>query len=179
MTTFAVSPEYLLFGCACVTGVVACVTDARSRRIPNALTLSSAALAVAVRLATAGPAGAFAGVVGMVVGLLLFMPLFVVRGLGGGDVKLLAAFGAWVGVPLVLWVALYTALAGGVLALTLALWHGVLRRTVANVSLLIAHWRVAGISSVSGLTLEDARSIRLAYAFPLMFGLLGAIWLKG
>ena len=64
------------------------------------------------------------------VGLLLFLPLFALRAMGGGDVKLLAAFGAWLGPVLVFWVAVYGAIAGGVLALLLVLWRaGCARRS--------------------------------------------------
>ena len=61
---------------------------------------------------------------GWIVGLLVFLPLFALRAMGGGDVKLLAAFGAWLGPALVFWVAVYGAIAGGLLALLLVLWRG-------------------------------------------------------
>ena len=52
---------------------------------------------------------------------------FALGGLGGGDVKLLGALGAWLGVTNVVWLALYTGVAGGVLALVVALWRGLSR----------------------------------------------------
>jgi prepilin peptidase CpaA len=174
------APVSFLFlaGAAVVTALVACSTDIRSRRIPNLLTLGSALLAIAARLLLDGPYGAAQGLAGWLVGILLLLPLFALRGLGGGDVKLLGAFGAWVGAPLVVWSGLYGVLAGGVLAMILGLWHGALRTTFANISLLLTHWRVAGISPVDGLTLETSRSLRLAYAIPLTCGLMAALWLK-
>lgn len=168
----------VLAGAALITAAVACSTDIRTRRIPNALTFGSALLAIATRLLLDGPSGAAQGLAGWLVGMLLLLPLFVLRGLGGGDVKLLGTFGAWVGTPLILWTGLYGVLAGGVLAIILGLWHGVLRSTFANISLLLTHWRVAGLAPVDGLTLETSRSIRLAYAIPLTFGLMVALWLK-
>jgi prepilin peptidase CpaA len=164
---------------ALLTALLACATDIRTRRIPNRLTLAAVCLALLWRVATGGVAAGAAGLAGCVLGLLLFLPLFIVRGLGGGDVKLLAALGAWVGAFLVTWTALYAALAGGLLALTLALWHGVMRRTISNVWLLLAHWRVAGMGPVAGLTLGDSRSLRMAYALPITCGLVVALWLKG
>lgn len=168
----------VLAGAAVITSLAACSTDIRSHRIPNLLTFGSALLAIAIRLLLDGPSGAAQGLAGWLVGILLLLPLFVLGGLGGGDVKLLGAFGAWVGTPLVLWAGLYGVLAGGVLAILLGLWHGVLRTTFANISLLLTHWRVAGIAPVDGLTLETSRSIRLAYAIPLTSGLMVALWLK-
>ncbi len=63
---------------------------------------------------------------------IFFVP-FALRGLGGGDVKLLAALGAWVGPTDVIWVALYTGVAGGLLAIGTALANGYLRTALANI----------------------------------------------
>jgi hypothetical protein len=51
---------------------------------------------------------------GWALGLLLFFVPFALRGLGGGDVKLMAALGAWLGPTDVFWAAMYTGVAGGV-----------------------------------------------------------------
>ncbi|AMY12263.1 Flp pilus assembly protein, protease CpaA [Luteitalea pratensis] len=178
MPTMLTGPMDLLIGGAVMTALVACATDVRSRRIPNVLTVSAALLALLCRLLVGGPWALIGGLLGGVVGFLLFLPLFAVRGLGGGDVKLLGALGAWIGSNLVLWTALYTALCGGVMALGLALWHGVLRRTLGHLSLMLTHWRVVGPGPVAGLTLEDSRSLRLAYAIPIACGLVLTLWLK-
>ena len=45
-------------------------------------------------------------------------------GIGGGDVKLMGALGAWLGTSVMLGVAFYTSLAGGVLAIVLIVRHG-------------------------------------------------------
>ena len=54
-------------------------------------------------------------IVGLLVGLGVFMPFYLLRVLGAGDVKLLAMVGAWLGATNVAWVALWTMAAGGVL----------------------------------------------------------------
>lgn len=59
--------------------------------------------------------------VGGIVGLLVFMPLYVVSAMGAGDIKLMAVVGTFLGVKGVLLSALFTALAGGLLALGFAL----------------------------------------------------------
>lgn len=164
---------------ALVLGLLACATDVRTRRIPNVLTLGAAATALATRLWLGGPSDVGWGGVGWVVGLALLLPLFFLRGMGGGDVKLLAGFGAWLGPSLVVWTGLFGAIAGGVFAFVVALSGGVLRRTLGNVGLLLTHWRVAGLSPVDGLTLEHSASARLPYAIPLTCGLVVALWLKG
>src|SRR6185436_20859653 len=88
--------------------MVACVTDIRSRRIPNVLTFGAAVAAVLFPGATAGTSGLLVALGGWVVGLLLFLPFFALGGMGGGDVKLLAALGAWIGPRDAFMLAIYT-----------------------------------------------------------------------
>ena len=95
------------------------------------------------------------------VGLLLFLPLFALRAMGGGDVKLLAAFGAWLGPVLVFWVAVYGAIAGGVLALLLVLWRRRLRATIANMWDIVTHWRLSGLKPHPVVTLDNPGAVRM------------------
>ena len=57
--------------------------------------------------------------------------------MGAGDVKLMAMAGAFLGSSAALGVVLATLLAGGVLAIGAALWHGVLRSTLQNVRFML------------------------------------------
>jgi prepilin peptidase CpaA len=166
-----------------VTGVSASTWDIRTRRIPNAITLGSALVALAFSaLAADDLRGALTAVLwtasGWMVGLLLFLPVFALRGLGGGDVKLLAAVGAWLGPAAVCWTALYASVAGGVMAVPLLLFRGALGRTMVNIIGLLTFWRVAGIRPHPGLTLESANAIRLPYALPITVGALLTLWWK-
>src|SRR6188768_2498432 len=122
--------------------IVACITDLRTRRIPNALTFSAIATALLFHLLTGGWSAAGWGIAGCLLGFLLFFPLFALRGMGAGDVKLLAAVGAWLGPSQVVMAALATSIAGGVIALLVALGHGYLKKAYLNLWLLLAHWRV-------------------------------------
>src|SRR6185437_8086677 len=88
-------------------GPLGCITDLTNRRIPNILTLSGAGGAFVFFLATAGWHGLAWSAGGWAVGLVMFLPLFLLRGLGGGDIKLVAALGAWVGPSNAAWLALY------------------------------------------------------------------------
>ena len=86
--------------------------------------------------------------------------------MGGGDVKLMAALGAWLGWSPVLWTALYAAVAGGVMALGVGLAHGYLRQAFSNIGGLFLFWWVQGVRPVPALTLEHGRGPRLPYALP-------------
>ena len=75
---------------------LACVSDLRTRRIPNALTFG-AALRAGRFTCHRRRDGRGRSLGGWLLGVVLFFPLFALRGLGAGDVKLLAALGAWLG----------------------------------------------------------------------------------
>jgi prepilin peptidase CpaA len=149
---------------------LACVFDLRSRHIPNLLTLGAAGAALCYALVAHGPAGLAISAGGWLTACALFFPFFALRGLGAGDVKLAAAIGAWLTPTDALWFSLYAMVAGGMMALLVALLAGYLRKAVANLSLLLAHWRVAGIAPIDTLTLEGSRAPRLPYALPIAAG---------
>lgn len=115
---------------------------------------------------------------GWLAGALVFFPLFALGGMGAGDVKLLAALGAWLGPIPVLWIALYSSLAGGVLGLVVAASRGYLRTAFTNIWMLFRYWWVAGVGPAPGLTLDSSSSPRLAYAVPIGIGLGVTLWLR-
>jgi prepilin peptidase CpaA len=157
---------------------IACVWDLRTRHIPNLLTFGGAALAIADAIRVAGPGGLVTSVGGWLTGAALFMPMFVLGGMGAGDVKLAACIGAWLGPMPALFVAIYSAIAGGVMAVAVALYTGYFRQAVGNVWLLLAHWRVVGIRPLPELTLEGSRGPRLPFALPIAAGALAVLWFR-
>jgi prepilin peptidase CpaA len=157
---------------------VACVSDLRTRKIPNVLTFSAAAGAVLFHLVSGGWSAAGWSLAGVFVGTLLFFPMFALRGMGAGDVKLLAAVGAWLGPGQVVVAAVATSIAGGVIAVLVALAYGYLKTALANLYVLLMHWRVAGVQPLPAVSLEQAHAPRLAYAFPIAIGTVVTLWLK-
>jgi prepilin peptidase CpaA len=114
----------------CVALLTATLVDLRSARIPNALTAPLAAMGLAMQAAVGGWAGLGHGLLGLLAGLVCLLPFYVLRGMAAGDVKLMAAAGAWLGAPLTVIAVLGTLLAGAllglaVLALNLLRSHGV------------------------------------------------------
>jgi prepilin peptidase CpaA len=152
--------------------------DIRTRRIPNALTFGGAAAALGYFALTNGWSGLGNSAAGWSTGLGLFLPIFLLGGMGAGDVKLLGAVGACLGPKATLYCALYTILAGGVLALIVALRHRYLGTAFRNVWGLIAYWRAAGIQRVPGMSLDDAKGPRLAYGIAIFAGTVAAVLVR-
>jgi len=163
---------------ALTVAALACISDWRSRRIPNLLTFPAAFAAMACAALVGGMSAVTTSASGWLVGIALFFPFFALGGLGAGDVKLLGAIGAWVGPATVLHVALFSTIAGGVLALVLALRSGYLRTALRNIRFLLKHWTTVALAPVEGLTLSEQKAPKLAYAFPILSGVMVTLWFR-
>jgi len=113
--------------CAILIATVVCiaiVTDVRSRRIPNSLTLPALCLAIVVRFAFQGWAGFGIALLGAIVAPAVLLIVHLGKGIGMGDLKLAAAVGAFFG-PIAAAVAmLASAILGGMLAMALLMQRG-------------------------------------------------------
>jgi len=109
---------------------IAAVWDIRFRTIPNWLTIPALLAAIALHLESGSLRPSLYG---LALALGIGLPLFALRGLGGGDVKLMAAAGAIVGWPGLVNLFAIQAVIGGVAAVVLLLWKGGLRSAAGNV----------------------------------------------
>ncbi len=98
--------------------IAAAYTDLRFRRVPNRLIVYTVAAGL-ILAACGGWVTLWGGLIGLVLGFTLLLPAFILRMVGGGDVKSLAAIGLFTG-PHILWVSfLLGTAAGGLAALAL------------------------------------------------------------
>lgn len=164
--------------------------DVRSRRIPNALVFSGAVAALALHAALAPGSGLFSepfGGLGMLnalgglgLGLALLLPMYVLRAMGAGDVKLMAMVGAFVGPQAILAVVLSTLLAGGVLALAVALANGKLVSMLRNTYQLVLHGMLSSLSGQAvRIEAPAAPSGKLPYAIAIAVGTLAYLAFAG
>jgi prepilin peptidase CpaA len=131
---------------------VATACDLAWRRIPNYLILSGLLFAFIASWFNGGMTGLIYSFAGAMIGLLIFIFPYSKSLIGGGDVKLMAAVGAFLGPYSILLVALYASLFGGLFVLAFLLFRGQLKATVSRVLKL------------------DFSSARTPYAFAIFLG---------
>ncbi len=124
------SPIYLT--AAVGWALAGAVLDWRTRRVPNLLTITGVAFGGMLHLATGGWRGLATALLAAVIATALFGVFFLAGGMGGGDVKLLAAVACLAGLEHLVSLLLATAVLGGVLALLFAFYHRRLRATLAH-----------------------------------------------
>ena len=155
-------------------------TDVRSARLPNRLTYSALLLALVVRTAVLGWPGLKAGLVGIGIAGGVFCILYVLGAMGGGDMKMMAAVGAWVGSTYVLTVLLAIALAGGVLALVSVIVKRDLLRTLRSTAALLGFRLTGGIEPHPEMNVQAAGSRRVPFGVAIAMGTLfcaaNAVW---
>lgn len=161
--------KYLLL-CALTIATVGAVKDALGRRIPNWLTYSGLIAALLVRIVLGGWAELRGGLAGMLTAGGIFFLLFLLGGMGGGDVKLMAAVGAWVGFDQVPIFLMVSALAGGLLAAGYMLVHKQIFETLRNTVELVRHHLTAGIEPHPILNVQQAGTLRLPYGVAIAIG---------
>jgi len=174
----------IFINCAPLFGslAIAAVIDARERRIPNWLTFGLLLGGLGRALASGGAEGLGHASLGMLVGGAVPLVLYAISALGGGDVKLLAAIGAWVGSGPAIEIFMVESLLGMVIVLVQAASQ---RRTGAlfRNSALIA----ANFASVSEIGLQNAvetgksyQAIKrpLPFAVPVFFATLIVLWMN-
>ncbi|SEA44529.1 A24 family peptidase [Nitrosospira multiformis] len=122
--------------------------DIRSRRIPNLLVFPGAIIGVllhALLPQETGGVGILGSLAGLGTGLALLLPLYLLRIMGAGDVKLMAMTGAFLGAQPTVGALLCVLLAGGVLALGAALLEGKLRLLWRNLNVMLLEALAGGV----------------------------------
>jgi prepilin peptidase CpaA len=115
--------EILASGTLIVMLLGAAIVDVMTHRIPNALIGPALVVALTVAAITAGGHGLLLAVSGLGVGLAMLLPLYILGGMGAGDVKLLGISGAFLGPVGALIAGLATIIVGGVLGVLYIGWR--------------------------------------------------------
>ena len=151
-------------------------SDLRVRRIPNVLTLVGVGVALCLRL-TWSWGTVWQGAAGAGLAILVALAPFAFGFLGGGDVKLLGAVGAFVGVDRLFGALMGVALVGGLLAVAEAMRRQAFLRTVANIRGFAQQWVLFGRAGVTP-TIESPEAMTVPYGVAIAVGSL-AWWFYG
>src|SRR5580692_12667524 len=113
--------------------VIAAVYDIRFRRIPNWLVLTGLLAGVVLNTLLLEWSGVRASLLGIILAFLVYFPLYLLRGMGAGDVKLMAAIGALVGPSNWFGIFVLSGILGGVFAVLFLLSRGKLLNSLWNI----------------------------------------------
>ena len=137
--------------------LVAAGTDLRWREIPNWLSLAGIAAGLLLN-----PWRVSLG--GLGVAALIFLPLFALRWLGGGDVKLMGAVGALAGYQNMLVIFVLDAIFGGVVALVAVVLRGRLGKTLRNIPRMLRREQSEELEAGNEKSMGLPRAVTIAAA---------------
>jgi prepilin peptidase CpaA len=146
-------------------------SDLRRHRISNKLSVLGLLAGLALQSFGGGVHGLVLGLLGAGVGFGCFAPFYLLRGMGAGDVKLLAAVGAFMGPQGAFAAALCSLLAGGAGAIGYVAW----RVVGASIGTLVKDG-LATVGVSASIAARTARCDRLPFALPIAVGSIAACW---
>lgn len=159
--------------------LTAAVTDYRSFRIPNWLTLGGILFAlVSAPFFTGRPWEALGwAVCGLLIGFFALLPFYAVGVMGAGDVKLMAMVGAFIGVPGIVYAVLATFIVGGVLAIAVILRRGVFSRALGNIRMLMQTLALSAFGGIRpDVQMDSRKSVgKLPYGISIGLGTAGVV----
>jgi prepilin peptidase CpaA len=167
---------------ALALAIAAAVFDVREHRIPNWLTYPGIVLGLVLRgLLLRGGLFGLKGLGSAVAGLLLaggvMLLFYVVRAMGAGDVKLMAAVGSLVGPEHAVVVLLATAICGGVMGIVYAIYRGRMGATIRNLGSVLWFHARSGLQTHPELNLDNPTALRMPYGLAIATGTLYAFLL--
>jgi prepilin peptidase CpaA len=151
------------------SGAVSAVIDMRTRRLPNPLTLTIAVAGLVLAATRWSGVSVIGAALGLAVGIGLMLPTYLFGAMGGGDLKLFAALGTFLGPKPTLLAFLYMLIAGGVLAVAVAVRRRRLQETMRNAAELVK----SGGANAAAIE-HPAVNNRFAYAPAIALGALVA-----
>lgn len=155
-----------------IIAVTAAVWDITTRRIPNPLVLVAFVLGLVLHFTFDGWHGVGAALLSGLIAGAVFFAFFVAGGMGGGDVKLMAAVATLYGFANMPSLLVLTSLAGGVMALVLAARHRRLKETLMNVGMIAAHHTQEGFAPHETHNVRNESALRLPYGVAIAMGCL-------
>lgn len=165
---------------ALIVLVLACsITDIRSRRIPNQFLMIALSLALVCHGLAGGIDGLFDSSLGLVIGMVMLLPLYMLGGTGAGDVKLLGTVGALLGAQGAFVAGVATFICGGILGGAWILWRLFDRHVAPH------FWHLSAMNNPGMAPLNNSlepmklRGASFPYAPAIAGGSILAVWYLG
>ncbi len=137
------APE-IAFSVAATVALVAAMIDLRRFRVPNALTFPLGLSGLLFHATVSGTSGLQYSFGGITVGLVALVLFYILGVMGAGDVKLLAAIGAWIGAQNVLYVFCVAGIVSGIHSLVALAWQRRLHEVPANLQVALVQMITLG-----------------------------------
>jgi prepilin peptidase CpaA len=150
--------------------VIATITDLRARRIPNWLVGPFLLGGVVFSCLNHGWRGLEQSALGVLLAAVLMGVLYLLGGMGMGDVKLCAALGAWMGPQQLLIALAAMGMTGGVMALIWAVATKSLGRSLNGASDLLFGIGRRGLRPHPTLQLSNPKTQKMPYAPAIAIG---------
>lgn len=157
--------------------LIAAWYDLRSFRIPNILVLLGLAASILINCIfpeEMGGLGLTSSFAGLIIGFLIIFPLYLLHAMGAGDIKLMAMVGAFVGPVPMIQIALYVAIAGGVLALIVLFSKSMLFKPLNHNKLIPFHSQLSttagNLDCISTNKAISRKNIKIPYGVAIAAG---------
>jgi prepilin peptidase CpaA len=160
---------------------IAAIYDLRYRRIPNWVVLAGLVLGLGVNTFLFAWAGLQRSLLGLGLAFLIYFPLYLLRGMGAGDVKLMAAVGSIVGWADWIGIFFFTAIVGGIVAIALLAGRSQMRRGLSNAGYLVVQLLSFRLpyARKEELDVKSEKSVKLPHGMTIAWGsvlFLAAAW---
>jgi prepilin peptidase CpaA len=156
-----------------------CVTDLGARRIPNLVLLPALAAGLFLNTLGGGLAGFTDSLGGLVIGVGMLMPLYLLGRMGAGDLKLLGVVGAILGAWGAVVAGLATLMAGGLLGLAYIVWLLLKPAVLARVQAIGQAFTDSRTDVPAGLSVNQVRASEIPYAVAIAAGTVAALAYTG
>ncbi|MCG3136426.1 MAG: hypothetical protein HJJLKODD_00259 [Phycisphaerae bacterium] len=146
--------------------------DGKERRVPNWLNALILVVGMLVQVIHPEGAGWQEALLGALTGFGVLIIPWLIYGMGAGDVKLMAAIGAWFGVKMTLWSFVVGAAFGGVIGVIMILLARKTRHALANMTTIMVKFSNPSLwfSNFGGAKSFGDTSQLLPYGIPLTMG---------
>lgn len=160
--------------------IMAIITDLSTRKIPNSIIIFGLVASLLCQVIAIEGAGGLNWLAGVAVAFVCFIPLYLLRGMAAGDVKLMMAVGGFLGYPLIIKAVVCVFLSGGVIAIMYVILKGRIKRLIENMRGMLTDIYIKTISDINvtdGYVMKNSAG-QMPYATAIAIGSAIAVYLE-